>query len=128
MPRIPMREFEIAHQRLLERGPSHHRKVGTSFILDYKPDGSWEIWHLSNLIYVIDRFGRSEVICDQEGVSLSDRNAINSLSMLVLGFKEIPNVRERKAQDIWILDDDHRRDRSASKESCRSRHGTSADR
>lgn len=71
-----------------------YRRFGCGWELYHRPDGSWELYHYGSLLYVIDRGLRSQVYLpageEDMGLSKSDRDSINSLSLLVLGRMEIP--------------------------------------
>lgn len=90
MPKIPTRQMTNAVRLCAEPG-SHHRD--SMWMLEHRPDGSWELYHYGSLLYLIDRHQRTQVFLPQGeedmGLSKSDRDGINSLSMCVLGRMEI---------------------------------------
>ena len=84
--------MSVAVERLAAGRKDYARFGG--FELEHLPDGSWELYHYGELRYVIDLRGNSAVYLPEGeehlGISKSDRDNINSLSLLVRGVYEIP--------------------------------------
>lgn len=96
MGHMPLLMFEEAVASLKKAGPGNYRRIET-FDLEYKPDGSWELYHWAELLYVIDSRGRTEVFWDSdEPITKTSKDGINSLSLLVLGRREFPLKEKRR--------------------------------
>ena len=98
MPKLPNKTIADMRQSLLRDGKGHRKSGSTT--LDLMPDGSWELGRYARTLCVIDRNGNVMVYPNVDGaLSPSDVNAINSLTMLVLGRKHLLTKRDRQTQD-----------------------------
>lgn len=95
MPNLPMAGISRAVESL-KKSNGGHRKVNC-FTLDLFDDGVWVLNHYSEPIYTV-MGGKGIMHNPAEELSMSDRNAINSLSMVLLGRKEILNKEELKRE------------------------------
>ena len=87
MPTIPTKGVTRAYEAL--KDTVGWRRVG-SFTLEHTEARSWELYHYGGLLLAIDFRGRCEAYTPDGAFSTSDRDAVNSLGLLVLGWKPLP--------------------------------------
>ena len=96
MPQIPTKGMTRAYEAL--KDTVGWRRVG-SFALEHTDARSWELYHYGGLLLAIDFRGRCEAYTPDGSFSTSDRDAVNSLGLLVLGWKPLPTFEElRRAE------------------------------
>ena len=96
MPQIPTKGMTRAYEAL--KDTVGWRRVG-SFTLEHTDARSWELYHYGGLLLAIDFRGRCEAYTPDGSFSTSDRDAVNSLGLLVLGWKPLPTFEElRRAE------------------------------
>lgn len=93
MPTIPTKGVTRAYEAL--KDTVGWRRVG-SFTLEHTEARSWELYHYGGLLLAIDFRGRCEAYTPDGAFSTSDRDAVNSLGLLVLGWKPLPTFEEMR--------------------------------
>lgn len=97
MPTIPTKGMTRAYESLKDR--ADWRRIG-GFVLTHTEARSWELDHYGEPLMAIDYRGRCVVYTQDGSFSASDRDAVNSLGLLVLGWKPLPTnddyIRARK--------------------------------
>ena len=93
MPTIPTKGMTRAYESLKDK--ADWRRVG-GFVLTHTEARSWELDHYGEPLMAIDYRGRCVVYTQDGSFSTSDRDAVNSLGLLVLGWKPLPTFEEMR--------------------------------
>lgn len=93
MPQIPTKGMTRAYKAL--KDTVGWRRVG-GFALEHTEAQSWELYHYGELLMAIDFRGRCAAYTPDGSFSTSDRDAVNSLGLLVLGWKPLPTFEEMR--------------------------------